>query len=272
MEAVGPSSSESDEAPTFLISGGSCAQSFSREQAQVLSREGARKAEAVKPVLRMSATGAFTTTDLVTPVSEESVPLPLPAGIVNTLLSPSFPPKSKPLSINRSSQQDPESPLPPTLSTLPQVSTCPPTHLPSIQIVRSLSLLLRNSSVPPNTESKRSNYQIPNPSYVFLRPTLNYTQLCETCAAPQVVVLRTNHTRTNSHISAIICRRLLDKPRNRGGKDSKYTAAISQDSRPSDAVGYDPPLCVRICMRAHPDTNSLFMCMHTRSEPARFPK
>ena len=177
-EDFGPSSGESDEAPTFLISGGSRAQSFSREQAQVLSREGARKAEAVKSVLRMSATGVFTTTDLVTPVSEEYVPLPLPAGIVNTLLSPSFPPKNKPLSINRSSPQDPESPLPPTLSSLPQVSTCPPTYLPSIQIVRSLTLSLRNSSVPPNTESKRSNCQIPNPSYVFLRPTLNYTQQC----------------------------------------------------------------------------------------------
>ena len=84
-----------------------------------------------------------------------------------------------------------------------------------------------------------------------MRPPLNYKQLCETCAAPQVVVLRTNHTRTNSHISQIIFRRLLDKPGNRGAKDSKYTAAISQDSRPSDAVGCDASLCVRICMRAY---------------------
>ena len=84
-----------------------------------------------------------------------------------------------------------------------------------------------------------------------MRPPLSYKQLCETCAAPQVVILRTNHTRTNSHISQIIFRRLLDKPGSRGAKDSKYTAAISQDSRPSDAVGYDASLCVRICMRAY---------------------
>jgi len=117
----------------------------------------------VKPVLRMSATGAYTTTDLLTPVSEESVNLPLPAGIVNTLLSPSFPQKDKPLSINRSSPQDPESQLLPILPTQPQVSKCPPTHLPPIQIVRSPSLSLRNSSVPQNTESKRLyKYQIPH--------------------------------------------------------------------------------------------------------------
>lgn len=84
-------------------------------------------------------------------------------------------------------------------------------------------------------------------------------------AASQNLVRRS--TRTNSHSCPIIRRQKSGKSGNLCGKDSKCKAAISQDTRPSEAVGYDPSCaCVNACVHtqtpitSHAHTYSQRIC------------